>query len=128
MAPANVRNNPATQQREKRNSTSPGDEDDSSPGEDDSSPGEEGSSPREVEDSSPKRPRPSPSGGDHQNPPGPPQNQPPMNAGYQTMLGFDSPMSPGTIPIPTPSMMNNPVHMTPGVGLVGFSSSWGKWC
>ena len=55
MASANVRNNPANQQRAKRNSTSPGEE----------------------EGSSTKRPRPSP-GGDHPNPPGPPQNQPSM--------------------------------------------------
>ena len=137
MASANVRNNnPATQQRAKRNSTSPGEE----------------------EGSSPKRPRPSPSGGDHPNPPGPPQNQPPMApmvpynpqgggppgpqnmsngmirqpmnmGGYQTMTGFGgSPMSPGMGSIPTPSMMNNPVHMTPEVGPVGFSSSWTGWC
>ena len=134
MTPANVRNNPATQPRIKRSSTSPGDE----------------------EGSSPKRPRPSPSGGDHPNPPGPPQNQPPMapmvpfnnqagggppgpqnmpngmirqsmNMGYQTMAGFGSPMSPGMVSIPTP-MMNNPVHMTPEVGPVGFSSSWTGWC
>ncbi|KAF9648648.1 hypothetical protein BDM02DRAFT_2207585 [Thelephora ganbajun] len=120
MTPANVRNNPPAQQRAKRNSTSPGEE----------------------EGSSPKRPRPSPSGGDHPNPPGPPQNQPPMasmvpfnpqagggppgpqnmqngmmrpqmNMAYQSMTGFGSPMSPGMVSIPTPAMMNNPVHMTP---------------
>ena len=128
MSSANVRNNPANQPRTKRNSTSPGEE----------------------EGSSPKRPRPSPSGGDHPNPPGPPQNQPPMasmgfnpqqggppgqqnmqngmirppmNMAYQTMNTFGSPMSPGMVSIPTPGMMNNPVHMTPEVGPVGFPSS-----
>lgn len=129
MAAANVRNNPVTQQRAKRNSTSPGEE----------------------EGSSPKRPRPSPSGGDHPNPPGPPQNQPPMasmapfnpqqgggppgpqnmqngmirtpmNMAYQSMAGFGPPpMSPGMVSIQTPAMMNNTVHMTPEVGGVGLS-------
>lgn len=122
MAPANVRNNPQAQQRGKRGSTSPG----------------------QDEGSSPKRPRPSPSGGDHPNPPGPPQTQPPMasmapfnaqqgggppgpqnmqngmhrppmNMAYQSM-GFGPPMSPGMGSIPTPGMMNNSVHMTPEVG------------
>lgn len=133
MAPANVRNNPQAQQRSKRTSTSPGEE----------------------EGSSPKRPRPSPSGGDHPNPPGPPQNQPPMapmvpfnpqqgggppgpqtmqngmirppmNMTYQ-MGGFAPPMSPGMGSITTPGMMNNSVHMTPEVGLVGFFTSWVGW-
>jgi hypothetical protein len=48
----------------------------------------------------------------------------PMNMTYQTMSGFGSPMSPGM----TPAMMNNPVHMTPEVGPVGFSTSWTGWC
>jgi len=135
MAPANVRNNQVAQQRAKRNSTSPGEE----------------------EGSSPKRPRPSPSGGDHPNPPGPPQNQPPMasmapfnpqqgggppgpqnmqngmirqpmNMAYQSMVGgFGPPMSPGMVSIQTPGMMNTPMHMTPEVGPVGLSSSWTGW-
>ena len=134
MAPANVRNNPQAQQRAKRNSSSPG----------------------QDEGTSPKRPRPSPSGGEHPNPPGPPQNQPPMapmvpfnpqqgggppgpqnmqngmirppmNMAYQPMPGFGPPMSPGMGSIPTPAMMNNSVHMTPEVGLVGFFSSWVGW-
>ena len=54
MASANVRNNSTNQHRAKWNSTSPG------------------------EGFSPKRSRPSLSGGDHPNPPGPSQNQPPM--------------------------------------------------
>jgi len=52
----------------------------------------------------------------------------PMNMGYQSMSGFGSPMSPGMVSMPTPAMMNNPVHMTPEVGPVGFSSSWTGWC
>ena len=49
----------------------------------------------------------------------------PMNMAYQTMAaGFGSPMSPGMVSIQSPAMMNNPVHMTPEVGPVGFSSSW----
>ena len=132
MPPANVRNNPQAQQRAKRTSTSPGQE----------------------EGASPKRPRPSPSGGDHPNPPGPPQNQPPMapmfnpqqgggppgpqnmqngmirppmNMAYQSMPpGFGPPMSPGMGSIPTPVIMNS-AHMTPEVGLVGFFTSWVGW-
>jgi len=114
VAQAKARNNPATQQRAKRNrlSTSPG----------------------EQEGTSPKRPRPSPSGGDHPNPPGPPRNQPPMapmvpfdpqtgdgppgpqnmqndmirppmNMAYQTMTGSASPTSPGIVSTPTPPVM-----------------------
>lgn len=123
MGSANVRNNPQAQQRAKRNSTSPGQE----------------------EGSSPKRPRPSPSGGDHPNPPGPPQSQPPMapmvpfnpqqgggppgpqnmqngmirpqmNMAYPSMGSFGPPMSPG--------MGSISVSMTPEVGLVGFFTSW----
>ena len=91
IASANVRNDPANQQR---NSTSPSEE--------------EGSSPR---------------GGDHIHPPGPPQNMrngvihPPMNMAYQSMAGFGSPMSPGMVSIPTPAMKNL-VQMTPEVGPV----------
>lgn len=127
MAPANVRNNPQAQQRSKRNSTSPGEE----------------------EGSSPKRPRPSPSGGSHPDPPGPPPTQPPMasmapfntqqggppgpqnmqngmtrqqmNMAYQSMTGFGSPMSPGMGSTPAPVMMNP--AMTPEVRPVGFSTS-----
>ena len=58
MASANVRNDPANQQRTKRDRTSSGDE----------------------EGSPPKRPRLSPSGGDHLNPPDTPRNQPPMTS------------------------------------------------
>jgi hypothetical protein len=134
MGPANIRNNnPQAQQRGKRNSTSPGEE----------------------EGSSPKRPRPSPSGGDHPNPPGPPQQppmasmvpfnpqqgggppgpqnmqngmvRPPMNMTYQSMAGFVTPMSPGMGSMPNPTMMNNSVHMTPEVGPVGFFTSWAEW-
>jgi hypothetical protein len=48
----------------------------------------------------------------------------PMNMAYQTMPpGFGSPMSPGMVSIQSPAMMNNPVHLTPEVGPVGFSSS-----
>ena len=62
-------------------------------------------------------------------PPGPQNMQngmirQPMNmSAYQPMTGFGSPMSPGMVSIQTPAMMNNPVHMTPEVGPVGFSSS-----
>jgi len=30
-------------------------------------------------------------------------------------------------PIPAPTMMNNPVHMTPEVGPIWFPSSWTGW-
>ena len=50
-----------------------------------------------------------------------------MNMAYQSMPGFGPPMSPGMGLIQSPAMMNNSVHMTPEVGLVGFFTSWVGW-
>ena len=131
MAPENVRNNPPAKQRSKRRNASFGEE----------------------EGSFPKRPRPSPSGGDHPNPPGAPQNQPPMasrdpfnpqqgggpagpqnmrrgmvhppmNVAYQSTAGFAGPpMRPGKGSIPNPTMMNSWAPMIP----VRFFTSWTGW-
>ena len=124
VASAGVRDGPVNQQRAKRNRTSPGEE----------------------EGSSPKRLRPS-SGSYHPNLPGPPQNQPPMaslvplnprqggglpgpqnmqngmtrpptNMAYQTSFGSLM----GMASILPPAMMKNLVHMGPKVCSVRSSS------